>query len=149
MSRVLGGFPQRGTAHPAVLGLRPVPPSSHAHVPGVLLLDYGWTRVSGRGFVYSYVIVRHPVHPAIAEKEQTPYNVCMIEMEEQEGLRLCSNVLNVAPEDIHIDMPVLVSFFPAADDPMWCCRFSCPLRSEQASPDLPGGKPSCKFSSRY
>ena len=79
--------------------------------------DYGWTRVSGRGFVYSYVIVRHPVHPAIAEKEQTPYNVCMIEMEEQEGLRLCSNVLNVAPEDIHIDMPVQVAFFPAADDP--------------------------------
>ena len=85
--------------------------------PGCSSLDYGWTRVSGRGFVYSYVIVRHPVHPAIAEKEQTPYNVCMIELEEQEGLRLCSNVLNVAPEDIHIDMPVQVAFFPAVDDP--------------------------------
>ena len=85
--------------------------------PGCSSLDYGWTRVSGRGFVYSYVIVRHPVHPAIAEKEQVPYNVCMIELEEQEGLRLCSNVLNVPPEDIHIDMPVQVAFFPAVDDP--------------------------------
>ena len=80
-------------------------------------LEYGWTRVSGRGFVYSYVIVRHPVHPAIAEKEQVPYNVCMIELEEQEGLRICSNVLNIAPEDIHINLPVEVSLFPATDNP--------------------------------
>ena len=80
-------------------------------------LDYNWTRVSGRGIVYSYVIVRHPVHPAIAEKEQVPYNVCMIELEEQEGLRICSNVLNVAPEDVHIDMQVQVTFIPAVDEP--------------------------------
>ena len=79
-------------------------------------LDYTWTVVSGRGFVYSYVIVRHPVHPAIREREQTPYNVCMIELDEQEGLRICSNVLHVAPEDISIDMPVQVTFIPAMDD---------------------------------
>jgi uncharacterized OB-fold protein len=85
--------------------------------PDCSSLDYGWTMVSGRGRIYSYVIVRHPVHPAIAEKEQVPYNICMIELEEQEGLRLCSNVLNVAPEDICIDMPVQVVFFPAVDDP--------------------------------
>ena len=80
-------------------------------------LDYEWSRVSGRGFVYSFVIARHPVHPAIAEKDQVPYNICMIELEEQEGLRLCSNVLNVAPEDIHIDMPVHATFIQAADNP--------------------------------
>ena len=80
-------------------------------------LEYAWTRVSGRGFVYSFVIVRHPVHRAIQEKEQTPYNVCVIELEEQEGLRICSNVLHVAPEDISIGMPVRVTFAPAADDP--------------------------------
>lgn len=80
-------------------------------------LEYQWAQVSGQGFVYSYVIVRHPVHPAIAERDQVPYNICMIELEEQEGLRLCSNVLNVAPEDIHIDMEVRVAFFPSVDDP--------------------------------
>ena len=80
-------------------------------------LEYGWTAVSGRGFVYSFVIVRHPVHPAIAEKEQVPYNVCMVELEEQEGLRLCSNVLHVTPEDIHIDMPVQAALISAVDDP--------------------------------
>ena len=80
-------------------------------------LNYDWTKVSGRGVVYSYVIVRHPVHPAIAEKDQVPYNVCMIELEEQAGLRICSNVLNIAPEDIHIDMPVQATFIPAVDEP--------------------------------
>ena len=80
-------------------------------------LDYNWTKVSGRGFVYSYVIVRHPVHQAIQEKEQTPYNLCMIELEEQEGLRICSNILQVPPEDISIDMPVQVTFISAVDDP--------------------------------
>lgn len=80
-------------------------------------LEYEWTAVSGRGRVYSFVIVRHPVHRAIQEKEQTPYNVCVIELEEQEGLRVCSNVLRVAPEDISIDMPVRAAFVPAADDP--------------------------------
>lgn len=80
-------------------------------------LDYQWATVSGRGFVYSYVIVRHPVHPAIREKEQTPYNVCVIELEEQAGLRICSNVLNIAPEDIGIDMRVRVTFVPSVDEP--------------------------------
>ena len=106
-----------GTAYPAVFGLRAVPAPPMPMCPACSSLNYEWTRVSGRGFVYSFVVVRHPVHPAIAEKEQVPYNVCMIELEDQEGLRLCSNVLNVAPEDICVDMPVQVTFFPAADDP--------------------------------
>ena len=80
-------------------------------------LDYAWSKVSGRGVVYSYVIARHPVHPAIHEKEQVPYNICLIELEEQEGLRICSNVLHVAPEDIRIDMPVRVTFISTVDEP--------------------------------
>ena len=80
-------------------------------------LIYDWAKMSGRGVVYSYVIVRQPVHRALREKEQTPYNVCLIELEEQEGLRLVSNVLNVPPEDIDIDMPVKVTFMSTVDDP--------------------------------
>ncbi len=38
-------------------------------------------------------------------------------MEEQEGLRVCSNVLNIAPEDIYVDMPVQVTFMPTVDEP--------------------------------
>ena len=90
----------------------PTPMCPHCHS-----LNYDWTKTSGRGVVYSYVIVRHPVHRAIREKEQVPYNVSLIELEEQEGLRISSNILNIAPEDIHIDMPVEVTFLPTVDEP--------------------------------
>ena len=80
-------------------------------------LDYEWARTSGRGKVYSFLIVRAGAHPAIREKGQIPYNICIIELDDQEGLRIVSNVLNTAPEDIAIDMPVEVTFAPAADDP--------------------------------
>ena len=89
----------------------PVPMCPQCHS-----LDYRWTRVSGRGVVYSHVIVRQPAHRALREKEQVPYNVCLIELEEQEALRIVSNVLNIAPEDIYIDMPVEVTFMGTADD---------------------------------
>ena len=90
----------------------PTPMCPHCHS-----LDYDWTPVSGRGVVYSYVIARHPVHPAIREREQLPYNVCVIELEEQVGLRIGSNVLDIAPEDIYIGMPVEVTFMPSQDEP--------------------------------
>ena len=80
-------------------------------------LEYQWTKMSGRGKVYTRLIARHPVHPALREKEQVPYNICLIELEEQAELRIVSNVLNIAPEDIYIDMPVQVTFMPTVDDP--------------------------------
>ena len=80
-------------------------------------LAYEWAKMSGNGKVYSHVIVRAPVHKALREKEQTPYNICVVELDEQEELRVVSNVLNIAPEDIYIDMPVSVTFMPTVDDP--------------------------------
>ena len=95
-----------------VLRHLPTPMCPHCHS-----LNYDWTRMSGRGKVYSHLIVRHPVHRAIREKEQTPYNICLIELEEQDALRMIGNVLNIAPEDIYVDMPVEVTFMPTVDDP--------------------------------
>ena len=88
----------------------PMCPSCHS-------LEYDWTKGSGKGGVYSFGIVRNPVHPAIREKEQLPYNISLIELEEQEGLRICSNILAISPEDIYIDMPVQVTFMPTVDEP--------------------------------
>ena len=67
--------------------------------------------------VYSFVVARNPVHAAIRENDQVPYKICLIELEEQEGLRVCGNVHNIAPEDISVDMPVQVTFMPTVDDP--------------------------------
>ena len=42
--------------------------------------------VSGRGTIYSFIVVRYAVTPGFAE--QLPYNVALVELEEQVGLRL-------------------------------------------------------------
>ena len=57
---------------------------------------------------------RNTKQSAIREKDQLPYNITVVELEEQEGLRICANVLNVAPEEIFIGMPVRVTFMAPA-----------------------------------
>ena len=89
-------------------------------------LEYRWTLVSGRGRVYSFVVAHHPVHPALREKAQVPYNICLVELEEQEGLRILTNLLNVPPEAIAIDMPVRVTFHKVPNSPNLVLPFFIP-----------------------
>ena len=51
-------------------------------------LERGWRRSSGRGKVYSWVVVRRPSHPWFADK--VPYPVVVVEMEE--GFRLVGSI---------------------------------------------------------
>jgi uncharacterized OB-fold protein len=62
-----------------------------------------WRPVSGRGTVYSFVIVHQRYHPAFFG--ELPYNVASIELEE--GPRLISR-LDMDNEQIRIGMPVEV-----------------------------------------
>jgi len=64
-------------------------------------LEFEWSKVSGSGVVYSFVVARNPGHAAIRENDQVPSNICLIVLED---LRVCSNVLNIAPEDIYVDI---------------------------------------------
>jgi uncharacterized protein len=67
-------------------------------------LEWDTVEASGRGTVYSYVINHHPQIPAF----DYPLVIALVELEE--GTRLVTNVLDVAPEDVHVGMPVEVSF---------------------------------------
>jgi uncharacterized OB-fold protein len=62
--------------------------------------------VSGRGRVFSFTINRQPWIPGF----DPPYVVAIVELEEQPGLRLTTNIVGCAPEDVRIDMPVKVRF---------------------------------------
>ena len=73
--------------------------------------------VSGRGAVYSYTVTHQPV-PGY----EPPFAVVIVELEEQAGLRMVSNVINVPPEDVRIGMPVEVTFQPVAED-VWLPLF--------------------------
>ncbi|WP_109527477.1 Zn-ribbon domain-containing OB-fold protein [Nocardia aurea] len=62
--------------------------------------------VSGRGHVLTYTVNRHPWRPGV----EVPYVVALVELVEQQGLRLTTNLVGCAPEDIEISMPVYVDF---------------------------------------
>jgi uncharacterized OB-fold protein len=65
--------------------------------------------VSGRGEIYSYAIVDRPLHAGFVDA--LPYLVAIVELEEQRGLRLLTNLVDV-PEGTALScgMPVEVTF---------------------------------------
>jgi uncharacterized protein len=67
--------------------------------------------VSGRGTVLSFTINHQAWLPELDE----PYNVAVVELVEQPGLRLMTNIVECANEDVQIGMPVTVRFERAGD----------------------------------
>jgi uncharacterized protein len=65
--------------------------------------------VSGRGTVYSWTLNRYPWLPSMP----VPYVVAQVDLVEQEGLRLTSNIVGCDPTEVHIGMPVEVCFVRA------------------------------------
>jgi uncharacterized protein len=67
--------------------------------------------VSGRGNVHSWTINRYQWTPGM----EPPYVLAEVELLEQEGLRLLTNIVGCAPEEVRIGMPVTVVFERAGD----------------------------------
>ena len=61
--------------------------------------------VSGKGTVHSFTINHQPW-----DGSTEPWAIVLVELAEQEGLRLTSNMVNCANEDVRIGMPVRVAF---------------------------------------
>jgi uncharacterized OB-fold protein len=87
-------------------------PAAMCHACGAQALD--WAAVSGRGSVYTWTVVHHAPLPAF--QERTPYVVAWIELVEQSGLRILSNVVGCAPEQLRAGLPVRVTFRDLSDD---------------------------------
>jgi uncharacterized OB-fold protein len=66
---------------------------------------HAWVPASGRGIVYTFVVVREARR---GWEKLVPYVLAVVELEE--GSRLLTNITNVAPEDVAIGMPVEVTF---------------------------------------
>ncbi|MDG9724453.1 MULTISPECIES: bifunctional MaoC family dehydratase N-terminal/OB-fold nucleic acid binding domain-containing protein [unclassified Streptomyces] len=73
-------------------------------------LEWDTVEASGRGHVHSYVVNHHPRHPAF----DYPLVVAVVEL--AEGTRLITNLTGVAPEDVAIDMPVVLDWLDADPD---------------------------------
>lgn len=68
-------------------------------------------RVSGRGEVFSYTVNRKAWLPGLP----VPYVLALVELEEQAGLRLPSNIVGCDPESVCIGMKVAVRFEAVED----------------------------------
>jgi hypothetical protein len=66
------------------------------------------TPVSGRGSLYSYTRVDRAFHAGFAQK--LPYVIGLIELEEQPGLKVLTNIVGAGPEDLKVGMPLEVTF---------------------------------------
>jgi uncharacterized OB-fold protein len=76
--------------------------------PGCAGDTLSWERVSGRGRVFSFAIVRRPLLPAYAEL--VPYATGLVSLDEDPAVRLVTRFVDCAPDDLRIDLPVRAVF---------------------------------------
>ncbi len=86
-------------------------PPSH-RCPNCLSTDIAWKPASGRGKVWSWIVMWQRYFPAF--EPDLPYNVAYVELDE--GPKLMTNLVDVASEDIRCDMPVEVVFDEVTDE---------------------------------
>jgi uncharacterized OB-fold protein len=87
------------------------------HVPREMCAECGswnweWAQSSGRGTLFTWTIAERPLHTGFVDA--VPYASVVIEMEE--GVRIVSEVVDVAPGDLEMDMPVEVTFDDVTDE---------------------------------
>ena len=74
--------------------------------PACLSRDVAPEAVSGRATVLTFTLNHQPWVPA----PDHPYAIAIVEIEEQSGLRLMTNIVNCLPGSVRIGMPVQVVF---------------------------------------
>jgi uncharacterized protein len=68
--------------------------------------NWEWAKSSGKGKIFSWTTALQPMLPQFADL--VPYSAVVIEM--NEGVRMVSWVVDIAPDDLRLDMPVQVVF---------------------------------------
>ena len=80
--------------------------------PRCLSENTEWVKLSGRGTVFSWIIVHQSQHPAF--NVDVPYNVTIVQLDE--GPRLHTTVIDIPNDQIRIGMPVEVVFDRVNDE---------------------------------
>ncbi len=82
-----------------------------ASCPRCLSMTLSPEEVSGRAVVYSYTLANREFAPGV----KPPYAAALVDLEEQEALRLVTNLVNVRVGDVRVGMPVRVLFHDITD----------------------------------
>lgn len=72
--------------------------------PACSWLDAEWTGLPGTGTLYTFTVVRQAFVPGVP----VPYVVGVVEPDGGDGARMVSNVVDVDPDDVEIDMALQV-----------------------------------------
>jgi uncharacterized protein len=62
--------------------------------------------VSGQGTVFTYTVNYQPFMPTVP----VPYVIAIVELVEQAGLRMATNIVDCEPDSVYIGLPVQVRF---------------------------------------
>lgn len=92
------------------------PPSPRC--PGCLSKRLAPEAVSGLGTVHTFTLNHQPWVPA----PDHPYAIAIVTLDEQDDLRLMTNVVNCPAESVHVGMRVRV-VFDERDDDVWVPLF--------------------------
>ena len=74
--------------------------------------DIDWVAASGKGIIHSFIVYQQGWLEGY--KEDIPYNVALIELEE--GVRLINNAVGVDADGLRVEMPVEVVFEDISED---------------------------------
>ncbi len=74
--------------------------------PKCLGRDVEAAPVSGKALIASYTLNHQQWVPNL----EIPYVIAIVELAEQQGLRLTTNIINCPPDNVYIGMPVSVVF---------------------------------------
>ena len=72
--------------------------------------DLSWRRASGRGAVASYSVVHRPISDAYP----APLIIALVDLEE--GPRMMSSLVDIAPEEVQVGAVVQADFFPWSEE---------------------------------
>jgi uncharacterized protein len=67
--------------------------------------------VSGNGTVFTFTVNVQPFHPDVPP----PYVIAIVELDEQDDLRLPTNIVHCDADALYVGMPVRVLFEPNGD----------------------------------
>jgi uncharacterized OB-fold protein len=71
------------------------------------------TEVSGRGALYSYAVVDRAFHAGFVDA--VPYVVALVELDEQPGLRMLTNVVDASADSLSVGQALAVTFEARGD----------------------------------
>ena len=89
--------------------LRWYPEATCRHCQGE---PFTWETMSGRGTLFSWVVVTHPFLPQFADL--TPFVPALVALEEDPEVRLPTRMVDCDADDLDYEMPVQVVFRPLA-----------------------------------